>query len=58
MNIVKQMRVETIAWDKEKLDRLKIAYDNSNGLESFVFEGQEFLRDYAKYLIEYLEDQF
>jgi hypothetical protein len=45
-----------IQWSKPKLDRFKVEYQKAvdNKKESFVFEGNEFVTGYAKYLIEYL----
>lgn len=49
--------MKEIGFDKQKLDRLILAYDCAvyMRLESFWFEGQEYLTSYAKYLIEYLK---
>jgi hypothetical protein len=47
----------TITWDRQMLDRFKIAYQQAvqSQRETFFFDGHEFLVGYAKYLIEYLE---
>jgi hypothetical protein len=52
--------MQTINFDREKLRRLKTAYDRAvkQGNESFMFDGNELLTAYAKYLIEYLTDKF
>jgi hypothetical protein len=44
-------------FDKDKLNRLEQAYKfaHENKLESFWFDGQEYLTSYAKYVIEYLK---
>lgn len=42
-----------IVWNKNKLARFKEAYAAAG--EVFEFEGNEFLKAYAKYLIQYLE---
>ena len=49
----------TITFTKQKLEKLKEQYNHSvnNKLESFIFEGQEILTDYAKYMIQYLESK-
>jgi len=47
----------TIAVTPETLTRLKQAYANCE-TETFVFEGREILKAYAKYMIEHLENQF
>jgi hypothetical protein len=46
-------------WDRPTLDRLKKRYDEAvrDHEYKFTFEGDEFLTDYAKYLIEYLESR-
>ena len=46
-----------IQWTPEKLVELKAAHANalSLGKEDFVYGGNLYWRDYAKYLIEYLE---
>lgn len=51
---------KTITFDRLKLSRLKKRYGiaREKKEESFRFEGSEFVTDYAKYLIEYLENKF
>ena len=50
-----------VEWNKPKLKRFKKAYQQElltyvSGTERvFTFEGNEFVIDYAKYLIQYLE---
>ena len=44
-------------FDKSKLKKLKKLYNDSPG-DTFVFEGKEVFKGYAKYLIEYLEKNF
>jgi hypothetical protein len=49
-----------INWDRPKLERFKKAYekaivDGARPNDTFVFDGNEFVVQYAKYLIEYLE---
>jgi predicted GTPase len=48
-----------IHWTLEKLKRFKAAYTKSQdaGETAFMFEGNDFLNTYAKYLIEYLEER-
>lgn len=48
--------MKTVNFDKEKLARFKIAYEIAveSNVDVFVFEGQEYLVSFAKYLIEYL----
>lgn len=52
--------MKTIQWTGIKLVRFKIAYRNArvNKAETFHFEGNEFVTNYAKYLIEYLDSKF
>ncbi len=49
-----------VTFDGEVLKRFKVAYDNAVASDSadFVFENNEFLTEYARYLIEYLEQKF
>jgi hypothetical protein len=48
---------ERVLFDGPRLGRLKRAYEKAKleKQETFVFEDHEYLVDYAKYLIEYLE---
>lgn len=49
----------TVEFDKAKLKRLKQAYQKAinNDQEIFLFDNNELLVGYSKYLIEYLESQ-
>jgi hypothetical protein len=49
-----------IEFTPEKLAALKKAKAEADkrGQQSFMFEGQELLSSYAKYMIEYLEGKF
>ena len=51
------METATIAWNLPKLARFKKAYHSATG-ETFVFEGHEFVVEYARFLIEYLSTAF
>lgn len=46
-----------VEFNKIKLIKFEKAYDKAEkaNAESFVFEGNEYVLGYAKYLIEYLE---
>ena len=46
--------------DKETYVRLEKEYNDAvkNNVSVFIFDGHEFLTDYAKYLIEYLKPNF
>jgi hypothetical protein len=51
-----------ISWNQPKLKRFEAAYAQARKLTAiggdvFTFEGHEFLLDYAKYLIQYLQGQ-
>jgi hypothetical protein len=51
-----------ITFDLPKLHRLKAVYESSKlaglkGSDVFHFEGSDFVMDYARYLIEYLESK-
>jgi len=43
-----------IEWTLTKLDALKAVMEETEG-DVFLFEGHEFMKQYAKYLVEYLE---
>ena len=43
-----------IAWTRPMLERFKVARTDAGG-KNFTFDGHEFVSNYAKYLIEYLE---
>lgn len=45
----------TVTWTRPMLARFKQAHKKANGSE-FIFDGNRYVSDYAKYLIEYLED--
>ena len=50
-----------VHWTPEKLERLKKAYADIKGFNSthvFEFDGHAYVKEYAKYLIEYLEEEF
>lgn len=51
---------KTIVWTKPMLERLRKAYQKAvaDKADTFVFDGNEFVVDYAKYLIQYLDSQF
>lgn len=42
----------------EDFKNLKKKYKTCKKGEIFIFKGQKILKEYAKYLIEYLEDKF
>jgi hypothetical protein len=46
---------EMVRWDLAKLARFKRLYAKNMDAEAFMFEGDEYVPGYAKYLIEYLE---
>lgn len=47
-----------INWTPEMLARLKARMIETAPSETFTFDGNEFLRRYAAYLVEYLEAEF
>ena len=49
-----------IEFTPEVLKNLKAEYNKAveSGQEIFIFQGNELLTDYAKYLIQYVESQF
>ncbi len=50
------MSSTVIQWTPEKFKRFKKSYAKAveSDVQSFVFEGSEFVTGYAEYLIEYL----
>lgn len=52
--------MNTININEKELEELKVEYNRaiSAGYRIFSFKGADLLVDYAKYLIEYLENQF
>lgn len=50
----------TVGFDRDKLERLRAARDAAllERKDVFVFEGELYLVEYAKYLIEYLDNYF
>lgn len=51
---------EMLEFTPSKARRFKEVYQDTleHHRQSFIFEGHEFLTDYAKYVIEYLESRF
>lgn len=51
---------KTITWTLPMLRRFKVAYEQAvrDKKDTFVFDGNEFVQGYAKYLIEFLEGHF
>lgn len=54
---------KTINWTPDLLAQMKQAYEKEKAAgrgdkEIFTFDGNEFVMDYAKYLIEFLEMKF
>jgi hypothetical protein len=47
-----------ISMTREDLRELKRLYEETPEKGVFIFKGKEVLKEYAKYLIEYLEQQF
>lgn len=48
--------MKTITWTPEILRHFKSAYHACKG-DTFWFDKHEFVKDYAKYLIEYLDER-
>jgi predicted GTPase len=48
-----------ISWTRPMLERFKKAYATAvtANADTFRFDGNEFVRSYARYLIEYLEER-
>lgn len=54
------MEETAINFDRHKLTEFKIAFEEAKKRNEhyFMFDGHEFFLGYAKYAIEYLENQF
>lgn len=52
--------VTTVTWTRDKADKFKTAWTEADDAEkeSFIFEGNEYLVTYGRYLLEYLEHIF
>ncbi len=50
----------TVTWTKSKFEEFKVVWQKAHDqeVESFIFEGNEYLVTYGRYLIEYLEYVF
>jgi hypothetical protein len=48
----------TLKFTKESLEELKELYEKNKDSDVLVFMGREFMPNYAKYLIQYLEMEF
>lgn len=48
-----------ITWTSAMLRRFKVAYNKAvaDNVDTFLFDGNEFVVGYAKYLIEYLDSR-
>jgi len=57
MNAEDQLKAAEVLFDRAKLARFKLAYNqvSSNKGKCFTFDGERYIVGYAKYLIEYLE---
>jgi hypothetical protein len=49
---------DEVSITKEDLKELKRLYDETPAGEVFIFKGKEVLKEFAKYMIEYLEQKF
>jgi hypothetical protein len=60
INKERNLFMPEIRFDRPMLNRLKKAYDKatSKSKDMFTFEGNDYVTNYAKYLIEYLEEKF
>ena len=57
---LKTMNNKLVSFDEQTLELFKSSYNQAIALkqESFLFNGDEYIVGYAKYLIEYLNLQF
>lgn len=58
--IMEQDKIDMIAFAIQDLTEFKKAYNTAieNNQTQFSFKNHEYVTSYAKYVIEYLEDQF
>jgi len=49
---------DKIAVSEKDLQDLKVLYNKTDPGKTFIFKGHEILREYAKYMIEYLETKW
>lgn len=54
------MSDKMISWNKEMVKRLRKAYDTAvkDQKTEFIFDENQYLTTFAKYLLEYLEPKF
>lgn len=52
------MENKKISVNKQELEELKKLHKETPDHSTFFFKGHEFLKEYAGYLIQYLEQQF
>ena len=52
--------VRTVSWSRQDLRDLKAAYEKAKAAKEkqFKFKGIDLVTGYAKYLIEFLDDEF
>jgi len=50
--------VDTVNINRDDLKKLKRLYKKAKPGEVFLFKDHEILKEYAKYMIEYLESKF
>ena len=50
------MMTEVVSFNKVTLKQFKKAYEKCS-TDTFMFKGREYVKGYAKYLIDYLEEQ-
>lgn len=54
------MKRKVVEWTPEMLKRFQVSYTKAveEKAKTFIFDGNEYVVDYAKYLIEYLTSEF
>jgi DNA-binding transcriptional ArsR family regulator len=48
---------EHVLWNRKDLKELKVLYEKAEPKGTFTYKGHEILKEYAKYLIQYLESK-
>jgi hypothetical protein len=53
-----ETKMENITFTPDKFKKFKEIYESTEDGKTFMFEGKEILKSYAKYMIRYLEMKF
>lgn len=56
--MAKEESFKSVSFSQEDLKEFKKLYEATPAKGIFIYKGNEFLKEYAKYVIEYLEGKF